>query len=184
MVEFILFKLFNDNKKITLDRLYNIIGEKIICTEEKNIVCIPYQYSHASREKIKRIEKELGLKKYILTNSDFYKILENSLYYNLSIQKINLTEDLEESHQYLREYINKFNVSNLDNDKYSLIDKIIEELEWCYDEEEIFVKSIEVRMMKNRNKALYLCIDKYGILSADLEVKEEDILSIVNKCLY
>ena len=75
-------------------------------------------------------------------------------------------------------------MSNLDNDKYSLIDKIIEELEWCYDEEEIFVKSIEVRMMKNRNKALYLCIDKYGILSADLEVKEEDILSIVNKCLY
>ena len=130
------------------------------------------------------VENELGLKKYILTNEDFYKLLSYLLYHKISIQKINLTEKFEESEDYLREYINEFNISEREDDKNLLINKMIEELEWCYNEEEIFVKSIEARMIRNGEKSLYLCVDKYGIISADLEILEKDILNIINKCLY
>lgn len=57
MVELILLKTFNDNKKINLDRLYDIIEKKITCSNKKIIVRIPYHYSYTFRQKIKRIEK-------------------------------------------------------------------------------------------------------------------------------
>lgn len=184
MVQFMIFKIFNDNKHHTLSRLYNLFDDKLEVNNEKNIVFLPFNYSNKSKILIKKAVKELDLEKYIFTNDIFYNILRNLNEDTLILQNILLSEELDECSEYLRECINKLNNPNLKSkENFELtIDEIINELEWASAEEDIDVKYIELRI-KSKIQNFYFKIDKYGEIDMDYIDMKLNVLDLINKSI-
>jgi len=181
-----MFKIFNDNKKHTLERLYNLLGDNVEYDEEKNVVFLPYYYSKKSNFLISKVVKELELDRYILTNEIYYKILEKVIDEMMILQHITLTEELEECSQYLRECINRLNNPKIENNKEiisSIINDIVNELEWASNEEDVVVKSLELRI-KCKSQNSYFKIDKYGEVDMDYVDMKSKALKLVTDCLY
>lgn len=181
MIQLKMFKIFNDNKQQTLDRLYNLISNDLIYEDKYNVVFLPYQYSRKSKLLINKVVKELDLSKYTLTNEIFYRVFQLLEKNNILIQNISLTEDLDECSQYLRSNLNKLNSPNL-KDSQLIINDIINELEWAMNEEDVNIKSIELRL-KNQGQNLYFKVGKYGEIDMDYEYMSTKILSLILECL-
>lgn len=180
-VQIKLYKVFENNKYNTLSKLYEYFNKEEIEEIDSNIVGIYYDYKKSNLRDIDKLLLNLDIDSEIITNEIFYNIIKQAIYENIMIDMIKLNCELDGSEEYIKEKLDDINFRYKDKSK-DIIEDIIEELEWAYNEENVAISEIDLRI-KDEMGLLLLKICRDGIVICDSKSIVKYAKEIIKKSL-
>lgn len=144
MLQLKLFKIFNKQKKETLDKLHELFGDKNIFIFSDNIVGISYDYEERGYKYVLEKVMELDIQQFIITSNIFMNLISFYVTKKIHIKNIMFVDSIEqEERDFVNSYIEKINSEENVEQRQSLKETLFDELKWITSDECIDIKAIE-----------------------------------------
>ena len=166
MLQYKLYRIFEQDKDNTLSKLYSIFGENKVIKLNENLIAIEYSENNLTQKEVINKVRPLNASQFIITCNYFIKIIDYCINRNYLINEIRFMDSIIlEDEDIIKRYLSEINYTNREQDKKIAIKRLYSELNWISKEESIDIQQVVI-MYKTKNKDIFksIIINNNGIV--------------------